>query len=145
MLLFIITAEKSIWGSCKATSVYLSIKIGRKHLPKLKQWKKKKKLLCKKYLRKMLEATDPYLFEKLFEIFFEECKMRTMMWRNSEHILRRIMPISVNYGHIAINTNMYLKAFHKVLNHTGIYMYGKVNKRIDMCVLSFLLCHRKKL
>ena len=96
-----------------------------------------KKVAVYKYLRTMLECTDQYNFEKLLENFLKECeedddvKNFGIYFKNTYANRCNLWAYCHRLG-AGINTNMYLEAFHKVLKH--IYMSGKVNKRIDVCL-----------
>lgn len=115
-------------------------KIGSKHFPRLKEWGKNRSV---QVFKNKLETTDIYHFEKLLENFLEECSEDDDvkdfgLYFQKNYANRCKLWAYCHRLYAGINTtNMYLEAFHKVLKH--IYIHGKVNKRIEMCV-SYLLC-----
>lgn len=99
-----------------------------------------------KQLRTVLEQTD----EKMFDHFLEILEDRLANSKITEDFAEYFTMYSRNkerWGYYAraglgINTNMFCEAFHRVFKYT--YLKGKVNKRVDRCLVNLLKFNRDK-
>jgi len=98
-------------------------------------------------LRVLLEEMDIAKFHRLLDETIKE-------WQKKEHMSDFLEYFQLHYAQrpqqwagcyrkrAPINTNMYAESFHRVLKY--VYLKGKVNKRMDVCIAVLLRYARDK-
>ena len=118
-------------------------------------WRKNLHKICDKNMQKevyhmlrvLLEEMDSIKFHKLLDEILKE-------WKNNELMSDFLEYFQLHYGQrpqewagcyrkrASVNTNMYAESFHRVLKY--IYLKGKVNKRMDVCIAVLMRYARDK-
>ncbi len=98
-------------------------------------------------LRVLLEEVDIQKFEILLEQTLKNLKKSSSTsdfayYFDTYYVKRKEQWATCYRKESFINTNMYVEAFHKVLKY--VYLKGKVNKRLDVCIWTLLKLARDK-
>ena len=117
----------------------------RKNLSKIKD--KAKQTEVYHMLRTLLDEMDPLKFEKLLDGTVEEWGRDSSLSDFLEYFQNYYVKNFQEWAgchrkNACINTNMYAESFHRVLKY--VYLKGKVNKRMDMCISVLLRISRDK-
>uniref|UniRef100_A0A6P7HAU8 Uncharacterized protein LOC114346433 n=1 Tax=Diabrotica virgifera virgifera TaxID=50390 RepID=A0A6P7HAU8_DIAVI len=112
----------------------------RKNLNKIKGDQAMKAKVYK-YLRLLLQSTDPADFEDMLNFVLSEllaCEDTAAFGQyfQSYYAGRCNLWAYCYRKGLGINTNMYLEALHRTLKH--VYFQGKKNKRVDTCLYALL-------
>lgn len=98
-------------------------------------------------LRVLLEEMDTVKFHKLLQETLNEWKGNEMTLDFSDYFYQYYAQKPHEWAgcyrkRACINTNMYAESFHRVLKH--VYLKGRVNKRMDLCINVLLRYARDK-
>ncbi len=98
-------------------------------------------------LRILLEEVDTHKFELLLEQTIKSLRKSSVTcsfadYFDSYYVKRKMQWAACYRKKSFITTNMYVEAFHKVLKY--VYLKGKVNKRLDVCIGTLLKLARDK-
>ena len=100
-----------------------------------------------RYLRTVLEQTDRNVFEGYLSELLIRLQMLSSTTSFSEYFKKEWLPKKAQWGYcyrvsLGINTNMFCEAFHRVFKYK--YLKGKVNRRVDKCLVSLVKFSRDK-
>ena len=98
-------------------------------------------------LRVLLEETDSNTFESLLKATMEQLQTNSVTQTFGAYFSQYYVQNMAEWAkwyrrNAAINTNMYVESFHRVLKHA--YLKRKVNKRVDKCIHTLLPYARDK-
>ena len=100
-----------------------------------------------KYLRTAMEQTDRILFEDYLGELMRRLEMSSATQEFAAYLKKVWLSKKSQLGYtyrvyFGINTNMFCEAFHRVFKYN--YLKGKVNKRVDRCLLNLTKFTRDK-
>ena len=100
-----------------------------------------------KQLRIVLEQTNETIFDQYLSTLQDRLASSTVTKKFGEYFNTYFVPHKEKWGYfgrvgLGINTNMFCEAFHRVFKY--LYLKGKVNKRVDRCLVNLLKYNRDK-
>ncbi|XP_032235552.2 uncharacterized protein LOC116617195, partial [Nematostella vectensis] len=123
------------WHTDKAWQLELRRKIGSKQVQEE----------VYKMMRTALQETNEDVFEKLLLALLNYLGSKTIefyeYFRKDWVLKKKEWAYCYRKG-MGINTNMYVEAFHRVFKR--VYLKGKVNKRVDTCLVNLMQYVRDK-
>ena len=101
-----------------------------------------------RYLGTVVEQTDRNVFEDYLSEFLIRLQMSSSTTSFSEYFKKEWLPKKAQWGYcyrvsLGINTNMFCEAFHRVFKYK--YLKGKINRRVDKCLVNLLKFSRDKM
>ena len=101
-----------------------------------------------RYLGTVVEQTDRNVFEDYLSEFLIRLQMSSSTTSFSEYFKKEWLPKKAQWDYcypvsLGINTNMFCEAFHRVFEYKNLK--GKVNRRVDKCLVNVLKFNRDKL
>ena len=100
-----------------------------------------------KMFRTVLEQTNESLFDDCLRALLHRLSLSSKTAAFHKYFVRDWVPRKHQWAYcfrtgLGINTNMFVEAFHRVFKYG--YLKGKVNKRLDNCILNLLKYVRDK-
>ena len=100
------------------------------------------------YLRIVLEQTDRLMFEEYLAELRSRLSASSITESFGDYFKKEWVNKKTQWGYayrvsMGINTNMYCEAFHRVFKYK--YLKGKVNKRVDKCLVSLIKYSRDQI
>lgn len=92
-----------------------------------------------KLLRIVLQQTEETVFENCLQALMQRLKSGSKCQQFHDYFTKEWVPKKSQWAYcyrrgLQINTNMYVEAFHRVFKR--IYLKGKINKRVDTCLVN---------